>query len=89
MRGNIEFIAKHYGKRHQTIKAVEELGELTQVLAEAITKKPDTKHICEECADVWIMIQQMLNLYEITDNDFWEMCTAKINRQVERIKRNG
>ena len=69
-------IADHYGKEHQTIKAIEELAELIQALA-----KGDTDNIKEEIADVRVMLEQ-------EDAITLRMC-AKLWRQLERMEGNN
>lgn len=50
---------KRFGEGHQIIKAMEELGELTQALAKLVNDAPVTGDVCEEIADVEIMIEQL------------------------------
>lgn len=52
-----------YGVTHQTVKAMEELGELTQALAKGVCEGPDHAHIAEEIADVEIMLEQLKVCY--------------------------
>ena len=77
-------IADHYGKKHQTIKAIEELAELIQALA-----KGDIENIKEEIADVRVMLEQIEYLYGISEDAItvpkrWEGCRVQII-----IKRGG
>ena len=69
-------IADHYGKKHQTIKAIEELAELIQALA-----KGDTDNIKEEIADVRVMLEQIEYLYGISDDAITLRMCAKLWRQ--------
>ena len=54
-----EAAVKRVGAGHQIIKAMEELGELTQALAKLLNGEPVTGDVCEEIADVEIMIEQL------------------------------
>lgn len=53
-----------YGTENQTIKAVEEMAELTKELAKALIGKADNDHIREEIADVEIMLEQLKDIYD-------------------------
>lgn len=48
-------ILSFYGVKHQKLKAIEEMAELTQAII-----KGDPLHIAEELADVMIMTDQLL-----------------------------
>ena len=74
-------IADHYGKEHQTIKAIEELAELIQALA-----KGDIENIKEEIADVRVMLEQIEYLYGISDDAITLRMCAKLWRQLERME---
>ena len=76
----VQQIADHYGKRPQTLKAIEEMAELTQALL-----KGDEKHIAEEMADVGIMLEQMEYLFGNADV-IGIMREMKIERQIHRIE---
>ena len=54
-----EQAVKHYGKLNQTIKAMEECGELIQALARWAAGEPMIGNVCEEIADVEIMLEQI------------------------------
>lgn len=80
MEKGMRIIADHYGKEHQTIKAMEELAELIQALA-----RGDEANIKEEVADVLVMIGQLQHLYGISEIDISRIMFRKIIRQIERI----
>lgn len=90
-------IASHYGEAHQSIKALEEFGELSQVIAKYLTggtdKFPDfRKRFIEESADVMLMLAQLNFLWNIDNEDIIKAVEAKIDRQIKRMnkeKRNG
>ena len=66
-------IADHYGKEHQTIKAMEELAELIQALA-----KGDIENIKEEIADVRVKIEMCQQCTE-ADRCYAERCSSRLN----------
>lgn len=77
----IKAIADHYGKEHQTIKAMEELAELIQALA-----KGDIDNIKEEIADVRVMLEQIEYLYGISEKEITLRICAKVYRQLEGME---
>ena len=54
-----EAAVKRFGAGHQMVKALEELGELSQAISKWANGEPVTGEVCEEIADVEIMIEQM------------------------------
>lgn len=60
-----------FGRKHQAIKAVEELSELQQAICKIqLADVPTNKmydNLFEEIADVEIMIEQVKRLYECSD----------------------
>ena len=75
-------IADHYGIRHQSVKAMEEFGELIQAVA-----KGDKEMITEEIADAIVMIIQLCYLYGIDDEEVSEVIDNKLRRQLLRMLR--
>ena len=78
-----------YGPRRQAIKALEELGELTQALCKWLGgDDPDTEralwHVSEEIADVEIMLAQ-LRIMMGSDNDVNAWTMLKISRLKDRL----
>lgn len=45
------------------------------------------EHIAEEIADVMVMLEQIKFYYDIEDMDIKEIMLKKINRQIERIRK--
>lgn len=54
---------EHYGKGHQLVKAMEEMAELTAELARTADTRTTNRHICEEIADVMIMMKQLTIIF--------------------------
>jgi len=72
-----------YGAQNQTIKAVEEMAELTKELAKALIGQSDNDHIREEIADVEIMVEQLKMIYD--NGSIAVIKKAKLDRLAERL----
>lgn len=86
MIDKIKLIADHYGLKHQLIKTVEELNELSLECAKSWEKKGITVNLISEIADVEIMLAQIKHLGKIEQSDIDEVKLYKIDRQLRRIK---
>ena len=81
-------IAEHYGLKKQEIQAVQELSELICVL----TRRPEqrtatyTAQIIDEIADSIIMIEQLRQLYCISEHELADRIDYKLARQQNRMK---
>lgn len=58
---------KTYGKDSQMKMAIEEMSELTKELCKNFRGAGNTDAITEEIADVEIMLEQMIYIFECTD----------------------
>lgn len=91
-------IINHYGVNNQQRKLEEEVFELQEAitiyelknsvqyeipLTELIATK---EHLIEECADVFVLLGQILHYYNIDTDELNKMIDQKIKRQLERIK---
>lgn len=77
-----------YGCEIQQVIAIEELSELQKELCKSLRVGADRPHISEEIADVQIMLEQMMMLYEChEDVAIWRR--KKVNRLYERLIRDG
>ena len=65
-----------FGVANQQMKAVEEMGELTQAIAKALIGKEH--NVEEEIADVEIMLTQLKIMYDLKKIEEWK--EFKINR---------
>lgn len=72
-------IFSHYGERHQKLKLIEEMAELTQAIL-----KGDPKHIAEEMADVQILLDQLRMGMEM-DGIIAQFIDMKLARQIARL----
>lgn len=72
-----------YGKDAQVKMAIEEMSELTQALCKDFRGKGNAENIAEEIADVGIMIQQLLIIFNNRNdaNRFYEL-------KIKRLKNN-
>ena len=97
----IRIIADHYGYDAQSRQCIEEMAELTQAinkfwrnqlgcgkyeLLDAPVYCEERRNIVEEIADVQIMLYQ-LGYFLHSEIEVSEMITKKLDRQLERIKR--
>ena len=77
-----------YGSEMQRVIAIEELSELQKELCKSLRSGADRPHIAEEIADVQIMLEQMMMLYEChEDVAIWR--DRKVSRLYERLIRDG
>ena len=69
-----------WGLNNQCVKACEEMGELTQVLAKyATTSDAELReHILEEIQDVEILIKQLKLGFEFTEDELLMMRARKV-----------
>lgn len=74
-----------FGKELQVTMAIEEMSELTKELCKNSRGQEDTTHIAEEIADVEIMLQQMVMLFDCAGH-VETFRRYKLERLAERIK---
>ena len=86
----------HFGPRRQMVKAMEELGELTQAIARYVGAKDEggaggfeMESVAEEIADVEIMLQQVRIICDIAPEleGIWR--ERKLRRLMGRMDRKG
>lgn len=85
-KDDLEYILQTYGASNQTLKAVEELTELTEVLIKMVNKGDSLEHLVDELADVYIMLEQIKIACCIEPEQLDEQINEKIIRQLKRIK---
>lgn len=76
---------KTYGEKAQKLMAIEEMSELTKEVCKDFRGKLDREHLIEEIADVLITLDQMLLIYEISEEEIYLMCERKMERLKERM----
>ena len=75
-----------YGKRNQTIVAIEEMSELTKELVKQLRGNSNKDSITEEIADVEIMLCQMKIIYQIKDEDLEKYRVVKLDRLKNKLE---
>ena len=83
----IEEILKHYTPEQQTVKAIEELAELQTELARILNKQGNEEALKGELADAYIMILQMMIIYDIDPEELESEMEYKLDRQIQRIRK--
>jgi NTP pyrophosphatase (non-canonical NTP hydrolase) len=74
-----------YGKEYQIWKAIEEMAELDNAIAKYSQDRVTKMDICEEIADVFIMMNQLSYIFGKEDvNNFID---SKLKRLEERLKK--
>ncbi len=71
----LEKLIEKFGKDNQKMKAIEELSELMKEIA-----KDNRAGIVEEMIDVYIMLEQIALIYNITDDEQMKMQQVKFDR---------
>lgn len=84
-------IMDFYGLEHQLYKKLpEELNELIEAIQdqENLPSEEHWKHVIEEAADVFILMEQFQMLLSKEDQKLFDhICMFKTDRQLNRIKR--
>lgn len=95
MKDKLLQIIKHYGVMPQLKYFQSEVFELNEAILEYRYDEnkcfPEVeqhlkKHIAEEIADCYVMLEQFRLYYDIPIGDIKEIFEQKIDRQLERIK---
>ena len=93
MKNKLKAIADYYKLDTQSRQLNEELAELIQANSKYSRYSENNsmnweylQNMCEEIADVQIMIEQMLYLLDIDNKAIEKIKMKKIDRQLERIK---
>lgn len=81
----LEKAIRHYGRQHQQIKAVEELGELQGAILKCLDGRCDYQNIKEEIADVEIMLVQLKKIYAVSPDELETIKAGKILRLKSRM----
>lgn len=89
MNEDVLKIIKHYGVNAQQRKLAEEVFELQEAITQYEEPRVyrDTNQIAEELSDVMVMLKQFRVYYNISDKTINTIMRKKIQRQLERIKK--
>ena len=85
----IKKIAISKGYDSQSIKLIEEMAELQQAICKHRESKDKAKSLIDikgEIADVYIMLEQVKYILNISDEELYKIKEYKINRQLLRMK---
>ena len=84
-------IATHYGRQTQEAQTISELSELLHVLTRRQSQRGIdwNNNLVDEIADVEIMIQQLMDIHDISADEINERVNFKLNRQIERMSGDG
>lgn len=95
MLAKIKKIADHYGLKSQQRQLAEECGELIQATSKYMRYQETSyastvdwqylQKVCEEIADVEVMLDQIKYLLNINPDAIDEIKQNKVDRQLERI----
>lgn len=97
MKEKLLKIIEHYGEEKQLKYIHTEYFELDEAILNywndetyyEEVERNDKEHIAEEIADVMVMLKQFQYNHEITDEQIEGIMNYKINRQLERIKKES
>lgn len=92
MQDKLKKIIENYGVLHQLKHFQSETYELAEaILFNELTTNfyGDREHIVEEIADVMVMLEQFKLHYGIKEEELKDIMEYKINRQLERIKKEN
>lgn len=80
-------IINYYGLKHQLKKLSEEHHELLEAIYEYFgSDNGDKDHIKEEIADVMVILDQIINYFNIKTDDIKSVMINKINRTLKRME---
>ena len=79
-------ILRHYSPEAQTVKAIEELAELQTELARLLNKQGNIETMKSELADVFIMITQLMAIFDVDPAELDAEVAFKLDRQIKRIR---
>lgn len=82
---------EHYGRKHQSVIALEELSEAQKEVCKFLRGEGDIDHLAEEVADAFIMLEQVERMYGITDKVTREMekKVLRLSRRIQTDKEGG
>lgn len=85
-KSKCRLIYNHYGPRNQLRQLCEECAELIQatIKYDRTGKLDDYSHLCEEFADVMIMVEQIK--IGLSENMVTSFINEKLDRQIRRIE---
>lgn len=88
MKEDLLKIINHYGVSKQLKKLSEEIFELQEAILTDVGDNESYNHIVEEMADVYVVMEQLEEYFEVNQDKLIAMESYKIRRTLERTK-NG
>jgi NTP pyrophosphatase (non-canonical NTP hydrolase) len=86
IKGTYSEIMEHFGVNNQQRKLQEEVFELQEAITKFENGVGDIHEIEEEIVDVHILINQLLEYYEVEPMDYLLLTQSKLHRTLERIE---
>ncbi len=82
----LKVVLAKYGKENQVMIAVEEMAELSKELLKNINRdKKNEQEIVEEVADVYILLEQIKRIYNISEEQLSKSAAEKYYRWQKRL----
>lgn len=69
-----------FGASNQLDMAIEEMSELIKEICKSKRGSDNKEKVCEEIADVYIMLEQLKLIYGLSDDDIGEWVKFKVRR---------
>lgn len=82
----LERAIETYGKDMQLTVAVEELSELIKEICKYKRGADNREAIIEEMADCYIMLDQMLTMFNVNEEEICDKMEEKVNRLEKRLE---
>ena len=76
----------YYGADNQSTVCMEECAELIQAISKEKRGKSNKTHLAEEMADVAICLEMLKKIYNVPEELVNRWITAKMKRQVRRMR---
>ena len=82
----LEQATNKWGEPIQLIMVVEEIAELIKEISKYFRRKDNRENIIEEVGDVYIMLEQMKIIFNITDEELNTIIDQKIERLEGKLR---
>ena len=78
-------VTNHFGKLHQVVKLGEEVGELNKaILNYENGYKLTNVEITEEIADVYLLLEQIKQMYQLDESEIEQVMLMKLDRVFDK-----
>ena len=85
MQNKLRFIIDTFSEDAQKLMAIEEMSELMKEICKDFRGNTNKDAIKEEMADVMVMLDQLMIIYNIQLSDIHRIMNAKIERTWNRV----